>query len=137
MRGVHRTAGPALLTTSGSSPHARGPHRSARGMKTPPRIIPACAGSTQQRCGQACGNGDHPRMRGVHPAMQNWIICSAGSSPHARGPLTLNTNPKAETGIIPACAGSTVIGPGRGRRKWDHPRMRGVHVANSGLTLEI
>ena len=51
----------------------------------------------------------------------------AGSSPHARGALSIRPSVAVLSRIIPACAGST---PGKSWKNctiWDHPRMRGEH----------
>ena len=51
-----------------------------------------------------------------------------GSSPHARGTLSVVVAEVKPSGIIPACAGSTA-GPCPGRASpGDHPRMRGEHL---------
>ena len=67
-------------------------------------------------------------MRGVHIAKKTdrrkWI----GSSPHARGPLSLWLSVHRNFRIIPACAGSTRIAHRDPRGLEDHPRMRGVHI---------
>ena len=46
MRGVHRPGVRTAGWCRGSSPHARGPHLLYHPGDAPPRIIPACAGST-------------------------------------------------------------------------------------------
>ena len=50
-----------------------------------------------------------------------------GSSPHVRGARTRLFDSCEETGIIPACAGSTSTVRGWSRLRWDHPRMCGEH----------
>ena len=92
----------------GSSPHARGAHLRLGCLRGNPGIIPACAGSTSRR--------------------SPWLAWTPGSSPHARGAhRRRGTNrpfrrdhPRMrgehhertdvyvhDSGIIPACAGST------------------------------
>ena len=89
MRGEHLAARCIRNCSLGSSPHARGARsRSARA--APPRR-------------------DHPRMRGEHTRP---LICMSGregSSPHARGAHDLARRDAERAGIIPACAGSTVV----------------------------
>ena len=52
-----------------------------------------------------------------------------GSSPHVRGALRANNWVHLTTGIIPACAGSTVGDLVRGDTIGDHPRMCGEHTS--------
>ena len=51
----------------------------------------------------------------------------AGSSPHVRGALTISKWKHRLVGIIPACAGSTILNTCRLERSRDHPRMCGEH----------
>ena len=50
-----------------------------------------------------------------------------GSSPRVRGTLLRDCGRDDRTGIIPACAGNTLIGRGALPRSGDHPRMCGEH----------
>ena len=139
----------ACLVLSGSSPHARGARAAASARSAARRDHPRMRGSTlppHAASKRALGssphargarNGgirnrqpgrDHPRMRGEHP--ETYVIADESK------------------GIIPACAGSTVISAlqlceirgssphARGAQhlfhlrsqiRWDHPRMRGEH----------
>ena len=54
-----------------------------------------------------------------------------GSSPHARGALAKLCDVVRVAGIIPACAGSTLILIRALRVCMDHPRMRGEHESLS------
>ena len=74
-----------------------------------PRIIPACAGSTGGGGGRWLSRGDHPRMRGEHTVVKDVRQTVLGSSPHARGARIKHTVCEFTTGIIPACAGSTLL----------------------------
>ena len=95
------------------------------------RIIPACAGSTRQPGVQLPPEQDHPRMRGVHVVLALSSASWVGSSPHARGPLAINTEDGGLDRIIPACAGSTDKSGIVQTLIEDHPRMRGVHSSES------
>ena len=107
MRGVHHVINGGLQISVGSSPHARGPLKYEH------------QGSNR--------SWDHPRMRGVHFFVNPFFLSHSGSSPHARGPLMPFGTSRKDPGIIPACAGSTVIAIRIALRRKDHPRMRGVH----------
>ena len=48
MRGEHQPQRSQALHALGSSPHARGAHAKIRAVWDTPRIIPACAGSTNR-----------------------------------------------------------------------------------------
>ena len=127
MRGEHVTLVAWSLHAPGSSPHARGAPPGHRRVELPQGIIPACAGSTPTSQRLLRGRGDHPRMRGEHElgcSAEDW---EAGSSPHARGALSLVIVQVIVPRIIPACAGSTYDCHGRDCRREDHPRMRGEH----------
>ena len=133
MRGEHENTEHDVMTVQGSSPHARGAHSVYLAARSLGGIIPACAGSTPRACGRSLGSRDHPRMRGEHAANNASRGGVGGSSPHARGALSLQMAEARELGIIPACAGSTRVSA-RGRAHLgDHPRMRGEHRgADSG-----
>ena len=112
----------------GSSPHARGARTNDEVHFQLKRIIPACAGSTHPSSRHRARKEDHPRMRGEHNSPAKTSTCRTGSSPHARGAQDAAAIAGMASGIIPACAGSTVAFrpcDGQGR---DHPRMRGEHA---------
>ena len=96
------------ITEVGSSPHARGAPAACLSTVIVLGIIPACAGSTLSACGVTCPNQDHPRMRGEHRSRRCKWRSRGGSSPHARGAQGYNGMPIHKSGIIPACAGSTL-----------------------------
>ena len=52
-----------------------------------------------------------------------------GSSPHTRGAPASNLQQSMGAGIIPAYAGSTPTPTWSKKAFWDHPRIRGEHVA--------
>ena len=70
-------------------------------------------------------------MRGEHTALQTYGGRLQGSSPHARGTPVAPRCTHPNTGIIPACAGNTTLYPNVSVMTWDHPRMRGEHMAKS------
>ena len=92
------------------------------------RIIPACAGSTDDLA--VCEHlfWDHPRVRGEHRYVPCRHVLDLGSSPRARGAHSEFGNSHGVSWIIPACAGSTRRRTGRLRARGDHPRVRGEHL---------
>ena len=137
MRGEHSNSSTVVPTSFGSPPHARGAPRCKQHSGNPPRITPACAGSTPCGCWQSAYLQDHPRMRGEHLPLVSGSPPGPGSPPHARGARSPGTATTTQPRITPACAGSTwsprwVRLVGR-----DHPRMRGEHVLRSGRNVAM
>ena len=66
-------------------------------------------------------------MRGEHFDEIDGSAPELGSSPHARGALHPLIHLCMRLGIIPACAGSTILGCAQLGPYEDHPRMRGEH----------
>ena len=95
----------------GSSPHVRGARHPRRRRGRRQGIIPACAGSTTSRATCRRSARDHPRMCGEHPFSTLAGTGSPGSSPHVRGAPNQSDCLNSLPGIIPACAGSTVVEP--------------------------
>ena len=118
-------------TGPGSSPLARGLHLGVAATAVRGRIIPARAGFTTRFAPRRRAEGDHPRSRGVYASGPSFRCRTAGSSPLARGLLSLTPVHTGWSRIIPARAGFTR------RRSWsrpgcrDHPRSRGVYPCGS------
>ena len=70
-------------------------------------------------------------MRGEHTGLTLTGGPGGGSSPHARGARLSRAGRGPESGIIPACAGSTSWRASTRRSTRDHPRMRGEHVSEN------
>ncbi len=107
MRGEHHPGKEAHYNNLGSSPHARGALERLHSEHLLEGLIPACAGSTvtpptPMRRGRA-----HPRMRGEHGIVGALVDTAVGSSPPARGAPGVTGRAFVESGLIPACAGST------------------------------
>ena len=64
-------------------------------------------------------------MRGENLSRRHSTYASMGSSPHARGKLTCSESAYVRAGLIPACAGKTLIFHIRNDVTKAHPRMRG------------
>ena len=78
--------------------------------------------------------GDHPRMCGEHRSF-SWLRLLAGIIPACAGSTVLSMMRMDSRGIIPACAGSTRFLASRHTQARDHPRMCGEHhlSGHSGL----
>ena len=92
----------------GSPPLARGVQKRTKARKSRTRITPACAGSTD-----VCHHfnyvfQDHPRLRGEYAYVSIQSVGKAGSPPLARGVHLHRQVWGLDSGITPACAGSTL-----------------------------
>ena len=127
LRGEHAKILRGGVMSAGSPPPARGARTAGRRGRQPRRITPACAGSTVVRGGLAAWAADHPRLRGEHEQTSRGDAMDDGSPPPARGAPQPPRGGVRRRRITPACAGSTVMSPGRQREVPDHPRLRGEH----------
>ena len=130
MCGEHISSEVAFFNAPGSSPHVRGAQPVVRAEHVVGGIIPACAGSTAGSPGRARSRRDHPRMCGEHWATSPDRWTSTGSSPHVRGALRGLIVYRHHRGIIPACAGSTLVLRCPAAYRRDHPRMCGEHASS-------
>ena len=129
-RGVYTRRHGTSSPTLGSSPLARGLPRAGRWWRSGGRIIPARAGFTWGRRSAGGGGADHPRSRGVYTDCTTPAHWDAGSSPLARG-LREDRQAAADgRWIIPARAGFTGPEGAGDAAGQDHPRSRGVYLAN-------
>ena len=80
--------------------------------------------------------GAHPRSRGEHPILVLISSRRAGSSPLARGTLSIDDVLDGAPRLIPARAGNTVSDYPRKRHVRAHPRSRGEH-SSSALRLDM
>ena len=129
MCGEHRSGFNALFFLTGSSPHVRGARKDSPLRRCHSGIIPACAGSTLTLAVSRSRARDHPRMCGEHETQARASRDQQGSSPHVRGAPYRRFRSHADTGIIPACAGSTPVVEIQCVGNRDHPRMCGEHAA--------
>ena len=112
MCGEHWQCPPKPAWSSGSSPHVRGAPIRRWFSRWTKGIIPACAGSTDASSRSTATSRDHPRMCGEHLDAEFMLASTSGSSPHVRGARCPHLHAIVESGIIPACAGSTTSGRG-------------------------
>ena len=126
-RGVYCRGADSNRPAGGSSPLARGLPKPPSMEPRTARIIPARAGFTGDSQPRRPRLRDHPRSRGVYGVEPPLRPSRLGSSPLARGLRRHAPGPDSGVGIIPARAGFTCGGGGRGRGGRDHPRSRGVY----------
>ena len=112
---------------TGSSPRVRGALFPFDFRLTQIGIIPACAGSTSRASTTSTPTRDHPRVCGEHPPGISLPRFARGSSPRVRGALPVFDEDFQRRGIIPACAGSTIVDPTTQGVGEDHPRVCGEH----------
>ena len=124
-RGVYAAVVCVLILAIGSSPLARGLHKTRTGLVEKIGIIPARAGFTSTSTGASGGTRDHPRSRGVYGVYRYDETWKVGSSPLARGLLGDDEDDVGLRGIIPARAGFTCGRSTRSTADPDHPRSRG------------
>ena len=134
MCGEHRKRFVAATDSEGSSPHVRGTHGFGFGGGDLIGIIPACAGNTAFTRHSCRIERDHPRMCGEHSTSKSPPLVVSGSSPHVRGTHAVGASDGTVLGIIPACAGNTVIVRFDDFRSGDHPRMCGEHFRTATHT---
>ena len=115
------------LRNLGSPPLARGVRSLSKGVIHGSRITPACAGSTDAISIARQSKKDHPRLRGEYKNNFPPTITEAGSPPLARGVQLLKLCAQMQSGITPACAGSTITPHSVTVITWDHPRLRGEY----------
>ena len=128
-RGVYVGDGVDDDAVRGSSPLARGLPEDHGRRQPRRRIIPARAGFTIPKPEEEDATTDHPRSRGVYPALTTRSVMDMGSSPLARGLQCRPGNTLEGGRIIPARAGFTGQGGHAAAFPWDHPRSRGVYEA--------
>ena len=126
-RGVYLAESAGARVAEGSSPLARGLLRAGERVVDLARIIPARAGFTVTVNEDILRRADHPRSRGVYKRSSGRSGRRGGSSPLARGLLSMPSHKLKKGRIIPARAGFTAPGIGPARPSRDHPRSRGVY----------
>ena len=132
-RGVYFESLQDSISTSGSSPLARGLPGPRPALRDDLGIIPARAGFTAAWHAPWPRRSDHPRSRGVYPWAAFLARLTTGSSPLARGLPGRGAGRPGRQGIIPARAGFTRPGACDACCEPDHPRSRGVYVTGAEL----
>ena len=97
----------------GSSPRVRGKPGFFDPQHSPAGLIPACAGKTCTSTSPSSCTSAHPRVCGENRAVAIGDFSNHGSSPRVRGKHATTGFAVRITGLIPACAGKTVL-----RSRW-------------------
>ena len=92
-------------------------------------ITPAYAGNTFRIQNPRKQGRDHPRLRGEHLCYLCSLATPRGSPPPTRGTPHTAKVYFSQGGITPAYAGNTYDEKGFRLVTWDHPRLRGEHLA--------
>ena len=101
------------------------------------RLIPACAGTTVIGHVFVENGRAHPRLRGDYCLSYCLNSTSPGSSPPARGLLYLILAITAVLGLIPACAGTTILSDIVKGYRTAHPRLRGDYSSRRPRTKRL
>ena len=134
---------------SGSSPLARGTRGGKRYWILRRGLIPARAGNTEEHEYPNDSFWAHPRSRGEHRVVVIAEPNDSGSSPLARGTLSVGERHVRFAGLIPARAGNTggfchvrrralgssPLARGTRRRNSDAEGVRGLIPARAGNTM--
>ena len=115
----------ALVVVAGSSPRVRGKPGGGPSRPGPVRLIPACAGKTEQGPRRRGRAGAHPRVCGENIRLFSRSAVQSGSSPRVRGKPQGRPMGGSAGGLIPACAGKTRWLRCWSRRTGAHPRVCG------------
>ena len=122
-----------LAADLGSSPRVRGTLAAAFNIDKVNGIIPACAGNTSTPSDPPLHRRDHPRVCGEHLEVPSQQGLFSGSSPRVRGTPGGARRENHRIGIIPACAGNTLITGESMVYPRDHPRVCGEHLSNGQI----
>ncbi len=133
-RGEHLSLANFSAASRDSPPLARGAQLGQQVHGVGVGLTPARAGSTSASCARPTATRTHPRSRGEHgyPMITDPTIVD--SPPLARGAHTRTGPWFCATGLTPARAGSTHCWASTITPRRTHPRSRGEHEGNVGLT---
>ena len=123
--GENKGSGLGKLVVRGSSPRVRGKRYARVSTEDQDRLIPACAGKTNNELHTERINRAHPRVCGENSVERIPLGCPLGSSPRVRGKRGLPRPRRMVEGLIPACAGKTPINRHTSARARAHPRVCG------------
>ena len=122
----------------GSSPRVRGKLTLHSVKRRDDGLIPACAGKTVSNFDSACRVWAHPRVCGENELKTTRQRLSIGSSPRVRGKHLVPHPVDKPTGLIPACAGKTLIQAAVTFNRPAHPRVCGENeVERTSVTTAL
>ena len=121
----------------GSSPRVRGKHPRHEMPHHRARLIPACAGKTDYPRTASFRGRAHPRVCGENMAFSPSTNSQTGSSPRVRGKLCALGPGHSRRGLIPACAGKTVICRVDGGDDAAHPRVCGENTTSRKESFQL
>ena len=133
MRGENKIKPLVKPLSNGTSPRARGKHRTPGTNLCTTRNIPACAGKTWHLRMVIQRPQEHPRVRGENTPMSCYMKIVSGTSPRARGKPPLGGSPGKILRNIPACAGKTTNTGQKIPPFSEHPRVRGENLGGKGV----
>ena len=134
LRGEHRLSHVIPQIHNGSSPPARGTSIGIKNASGLNRFIPACAGNIPKISRIIIQPPVHPRLRGEHNVAPYSPQAKNGSSPPARGTCYITIINPISSRFIPACAGNILSPSFSIRRTPVHPRLRGEHKTDRGIS---
>ena len=126
--GEHRQPDTLWNVPVGSPPHGRGTPKQRVDGGERLGLTPARAGNTPPRLRRWSGRSAHPRTGGEHPDDLRQLLDRAGSPPHGRGTLALESLGAGDQGLTPARAGNTRVEGLRTGSGGAHPRTGGEHA---------
>ena len=118
----------AQVDAAGSSPRVRGKLAPRTRHRHPTRLIPACAGKTQDEERLVGVDAAHPRVCGENSSSMVSVASVAGSSPRVRGKRLRRLARHSRGRLIPACAGKTAPVPTLMVSSTAHPRVCGENI---------
>ena len=127
-RWEHKSVPVPETSLPGSSPLARGTPLFIVLEEGSLRLIPARAGNTVKCQAPLVNFPAHPRSRGEHSTVFHAVTSAPGSSPLARGTLSVESRGSCAGRLIPARAGNTKSAMKNDDSVSAHPRSRGEHV---------
>ncbi len=128
MRGEQDPYSADEYISTGSSPQVRGAVNPIGHIGDVVRFIPTGVGSCLTLCWRSCRNTVHPNMRGELDALIAMQGQLRGSSPRARGAVTVVVFCWRTHRFIPACAGSSKWRARTTRAHPVHPHVRGEQL---------
>ena len=114
----------------GSSPRARGTGWCIGQKLIGNRFIPASAGNGRSDLSECAKRSVHPRERGERRDGDELVCYPDGSSPRARGTVSVAERRRVRPRFIPASAGNGTMMASTPLRTPVHPRERGERVAS-------